>query len=392
MAKVRSPVLGFNHNIRHKGWLFHVQTEDSGIQNPHLFTHLFHDGVILATKKMVYDANADVEIVKALMQSQHKSVLRELKGGIYDEKIRQYLGEDPAEAATTTPMPGDEEQEAEAVIADAGAEPLGGEAAEPPTAADVSAAFRALSEPHPAQSPPTPEPEPEAVPEPASSENTANLVFRAPPSAPPPPGKTSWVSARPGVQERPFAKSGSFPALVLPTDTPAPPDPAPAPGRGALPEVPGPPPPSARKPKTVPPAPNPPAPPASAATAPTMRAVPKPPPPPRQTTPPPAAPARETRPPGPARPVAPPAGAAPPTAPPRPRQGDNVIVARPAVIIGAPPQVVGGGAPAVQPRRPGGVARESTPPPESIFGQDLISEKSLDEVIMAYLSEDANDE
>ena len=29
---------------------------------------------------------------------------------------------------------------------------------------------------------------------------------------------------------------------------------------------------------------------------------------------------------------------------------------------------------------------------DSIFGKDLISEKSLDEVIMAYLSEDANEE
>ena len=50
--KVRSPVLGYNHNVRYAGRLWHVQTEDSGVQNPHLFTHLFHDGTILATKRL----------------------------------------------------------------------------------------------------------------------------------------------------------------------------------------------------------------------------------------------------------------------------------------------------------------------------------------------------
>jgi hypothetical protein len=83
-------------------------------------------------------------------------------------------------------------------------------------------------------------------------------------------------------------------------------------------------------------------------------------------------------------PVVPPAPRAPATGQPRTRPTDSIVVARPAVVIGAP-----GGPPTGQERKP---ARETTPPPESIFGQDLISEKSLDEVIMAYLSEDANDD
>src|SRR5690606_34821597 len=32
---------GFNHNIKHKGRIFHIQTEDSGPKNPHIITHLF---------------------------------------------------------------------------------------------------------------------------------------------------------------------------------------------------------------------------------------------------------------------------------------------------------------------------------------------------------------
>src|SRR6266568_1482045 len=85
MPKVRSPLLGFNHNLRHGGRVFHVQTEDSGSANPRIFTHLFHDGVIIATKKHEYGAEADADIVKSLMQAQHKAVLRELKHGIFDD-------------------------------------------------------------------------------------------------------------------------------------------------------------------------------------------------------------------------------------------------------------------------------------------------------------------
>ena len=50
--KPRSPVLGYNHNVRYAERLWHVQTEDSGVGNPHIFTHLFHDGTILATKRI----------------------------------------------------------------------------------------------------------------------------------------------------------------------------------------------------------------------------------------------------------------------------------------------------------------------------------------------------
>ncbi len=93
MTKARSPVLGYNHNVRYAGRLWHVQTEDSGVQNPHIFTHLFHDGTILATKRFDYDASSAVEVVQKFMQSQHKAMLRDLKQGTFDEKIGKFFGE-----------------------------------------------------------------------------------------------------------------------------------------------------------------------------------------------------------------------------------------------------------------------------------------------------------
>ncbi|MBK9072059.1 MAG: hypothetical protein IPL79_13805 [Myxococcales bacterium] len=91
----RSPVLGYNHNVRYRGLVFHVQTEDSGTAAPHIFTHLFHGGVIVHTRKHVYDPGAPEDAVKALMQTQHKTVLRELKANVFDDKIDDYLGATP---------------------------------------------------------------------------------------------------------------------------------------------------------------------------------------------------------------------------------------------------------------------------------------------------------
>jgi hypothetical protein len=88
----RSPILGYNHNVKYRGIVFHVQTEDSGLLSPHLFTHLFHEGVIVSTRKLVYDPGANEEAIKALMQAQHKAVMKDLRRGAFDEKIDQYLG------------------------------------------------------------------------------------------------------------------------------------------------------------------------------------------------------------------------------------------------------------------------------------------------------------
>ena len=60
----------------------------------------------------------------------------------------------------------------------------------------------------------------------------------------------------------------------------------------------------------------------------------------------------------------------------------NVVMTRPAVIVGAPPK------PAAPPSQRVRKAREDE---GRGFGQGLISEKSLDEVILAYLSEDADE-
>ena len=91
----RSPILGYNHNVRYRGLVFHVQTEDSGVASPHLFTHLFHSGVIVSTRKLVYDSGSAEDVIKSLMQAQHKAALKDLRRGHFDDKIDSYLGGTP---------------------------------------------------------------------------------------------------------------------------------------------------------------------------------------------------------------------------------------------------------------------------------------------------------
>jgi hypothetical protein len=295
--KSRSPILGYNHNVRYAGRLWHVQTEDSGVQNPRIFTHLFHDGTILATKRIDYDGAAEVSAVQKLMQTQHKAMLRELKAGTFDDKISKYFGE-----------PVDKSRDDEST--DPNARPPIIEMVAEPTEDRTDT---------PLDLPQIPEVGP-----------GTRMVPQQPPAAP----------SRPNVQQsRPATAQPQRPAAQKPAGA-APTRPVPQqPSAGGL----------GRRPS------------ATYATA-------KP-------------------------------------------SAEGVVVARPAVIIGGDPRAgtQGGSRPQSSTRIPQSVAgsRAHNPPPppapqtpmpprkdatnENIFGADLISEKSLDEVILAYLSEDLNE-
>jgi len=88
---------GLNHNVRYKECIFHVQTEDGGVDNPRLTTHVFLEGLVIA------DAGADYrdelrlpsselrEAVKQRMQAQHKQCMLALIRGAYDARIERAL-------------------------------------------------------------------------------------------------------------------------------------------------------------------------------------------------------------------------------------------------------------------------------------------------------------
>ena len=91
-------ITGFNTNVRYSGRVYHVQTEDSGRSNPHVISHLYHSGVILASEKREYGDLLGSEgltgVVRRLMEGQHKAMLERLRRGEFDELIAERL-EDP---------------------------------------------------------------------------------------------------------------------------------------------------------------------------------------------------------------------------------------------------------------------------------------------------------
>jgi pSer/pThr/pTyr-binding forkhead associated (FHA) protein len=88
----RKAQLGFNNNVKHLSKVFHVQTEDSGLDKPHIITHLFADGGrIIKSHKRSYASEAsrdDVgDYVKSLMKGQHMEMVLMLREGRFDGVI-----------------------------------------------------------------------------------------------------------------------------------------------------------------------------------------------------------------------------------------------------------------------------------------------------------------
>jgi len=102
-------VLGYNHNVRYRGELFHVQTEDSGLANPTIITLLYRGGTIIASRKTSYADIVKIEnlehIVEELMKDQHKEMLRHLKNGDFDERAFPGAGTTPEADIPREPEP-----------------------------------------------------------------------------------------------------------------------------------------------------------------------------------------------------------------------------------------------------------------------------------------------
>lgn len=121
MPKTPPPMLGFNNNVRHRGRVFHIQTEDSGIKRPHIFTHLFGDGGrILKSVRTDYSEHVgSAEMgatVKRLMKEQHKAMFIALRAGELDDAIEAAFGPLPR-SQTPAPTPKEEAEASPAAAA-----------------------------------------------------------------------------------------------------------------------------------------------------------------------------------------------------------------------------------------------------------------------------------
>ncbi len=302
-VKHPSPLLGYNNNVRHKGKVFHVQTEDSGVKYGHIITHLFMDGGrILKSVKTSYSEYVDNdrmgEIVREMMKQQHKAMFIALRDGKFDAII------DGAETPSTQAFP-----------------------AASPAAPPVDAADRA-----PARAP-------------TGSQGAATALLASGATARSPTPAPPIVAPE---EEAPQTLRQSSEELSLDID---------AVERAAA---------------------------AASPISPSVRAAADLPPPPANLF-------RD-------KPVAGKYRVASPPSPPR-GAGPGPVAARPPSSSQIPATRVArgpGGAERIErryaPTRPASIFGQARPQQgKSIFGEDLISDKSLDEVILSYLAEDLDE-
>ena len=78
-------VTGINSDIDYNGKLYHVQTEDGGINNPIILTRIFCSGVLVTTRKTSYvyllDMDGFKDVVENLMREQHNEMIQEIQNG-----------------------------------------------------------------------------------------------------------------------------------------------------------------------------------------------------------------------------------------------------------------------------------------------------------------------
>jgi len=302
-TKFPSPLLGYNNNVRHKGKVFHIQTEDSGVKYGHIITHLFMDGGrILKSVKTSYSEYLGNErmadVVREMMKQQHKAMFIALRDGKFDP-----VAEGSADASQAT----------RAVVAESppSVAPPGPVAATSPTPPPVVVA---VARP------------PSMTPPPLSAERTDPGVpdLEAPPTLRQPPPAAAELTLDIDALERAAAASTVSPLLRGASDLPPPPA-------------------NLFREKTA------------------------------------AGKYRMT-------PVPPEAGKAPSVPPRAPTTGGNTPVRRPSQTVAAAADR------RYAPTRPAAIFGQGRPQQgKSIFGEDLISDKSLDEVILSYLAEDLDE-
>ena len=91
-------ITGFNTDVKYRGTVYHVQTEDKGTTNPLIETLVYKGGEILGSRRLPYAAlvkdRSDEASITKLMEDQHKGMLLEVKRGRFDPSSDRTMIED----------------------------------------------------------------------------------------------------------------------------------------------------------------------------------------------------------------------------------------------------------------------------------------------------------
>jgi len=95
-------ITGFNTDIEHDGVIYHVQTEDKGIESPLILSLVYSGGAILASKRSPYEdliaAGFDEAALAQRLKRQHRLICAAINAGRIDDLKR--MGERADDSAT----------------------------------------------------------------------------------------------------------------------------------------------------------------------------------------------------------------------------------------------------------------------------------------------------
>ncbi|MBA2340944.1 MAG: hypothetical protein H0V88_11150 [Pyrinomonadaceae bacterium] len=92
-------ITGFNTDVAHGGTVYHVQTEDKGINTPLILSLVYVGGAILASKRTPYDdlleSNFNESELAERLQRQHKLICAAIRAGRIEDLKRLAASDSP---------------------------------------------------------------------------------------------------------------------------------------------------------------------------------------------------------------------------------------------------------------------------------------------------------
>ncbi len=89
-------ITGYNTDVKYGDIVLHVQTEDKGEGNPFIESLIYYGGQVVVAKRASYadklegGRRVDAEVT-ALMEHQHRTMMRAIQAGKFDDKIRLFV-------------------------------------------------------------------------------------------------------------------------------------------------------------------------------------------------------------------------------------------------------------------------------------------------------------
>lgn len=101
-------ITGFNTDIEYEGVVYHVQTEDKGLESPLILSLVYSGGAILASKRSRYedliDAGFKEEVLTQRLQRQHRLICAAINAGRLED-LKKMSGKQQVEAVKPATEP-----------------------------------------------------------------------------------------------------------------------------------------------------------------------------------------------------------------------------------------------------------------------------------------------